>query len=79
MKMVVFVKKEIRRQPMGLGMNDKAELYIPISNEIVNERRAVTKKVGKRYQKARKREKGRILDEFIKLLPDIPDVTHLMR
>ena len=52
MKMVVFIKKEIRRQPMGLSMN---------------ERKAVTREVGKRYQKARKREKGRMLDEFTKL------------
>ncbi|MEA1995699.1 MAG: hypothetical protein U9N18_06120 [Campylobacterota bacterium] len=78
--MIVFIKKEIRRQPMGLSMN---------------ERRAVTKEVGKRYQKARQfckadllantkgvcQEKNKKGEYWMSSqnLPDIPDVTHLMR
>lgn len=33
----------------------------------IKERKAVTKEVAKRYQRARKKEKGRILDEFVSL------------
>jgi len=43
--------KKIKR-PMGLTMKEK---------------KAVSKEIAKRYKKARKREKGKILDEFTKL------------
>ena len=33
----------------------------------LKERRAVVREVSKRYKKAKKKEKGRILDEFVKL------------
>ena len=33
----------------------------------MKEKKAVSKEIAKRYKKARKREKGKILDEFTKL------------
>ena len=33
----------------------------------LRERRAVVREVSKRYRKAKKKEKGKILDEFVKL------------
>jgi hypothetical protein len=34
----------------------------------MSEKRAVSREVAKRYQKAGKREKGRILDKFIQIV-----------
>jgi hypothetical protein len=43
----------------------------------MNEKRAVSEAVAKRHQRARKKEKSKMLDEFYLRLPDILAATAL--
>ena len=42
----------------------------------LKERRAVVRKVSKRYKKTKKKEKGKILDEFIE--PEVDNIKNVL-